>query len=69
MNQTTAAQAQAFIAANPGLCYRTLEAKLLEAHPDLTWQDARYIDALAAARPDCGYDCDEQCPVTGNAEE
>lgn len=58
-NDVTAA---AIVAANSGACYRTLIGIL----------DAAGIhdcDTVAAsARPDCGYDCDDRCPVSGRAE-
>lgn len=66
--ETTQEQAQQFIDARPHTCYRTLEKQLMAAHPDLTWQDDRYMVYLAEKRPECGYDCDERCPVSGNAE-
>lgn len=58
------AAVQAIIAANPKACYRTLERKLHKAGV----LDEAAGKALAAARPGCGYDCDEGCPVSGRCE-
>ena len=65
---------QAIIAANPKACYRTLERKLDKAGV----LDLEAYDALAAARPNCGYGCDGDdgpnpdgtygCPVSGRCE-
>lgn len=56
------AKAQSIISANPKACYRTLQGILNQAGV----RDCEPV--LAAARPDCGYDCDECCPVSGRHE-
>ena len=60
---------KALIDSNPRACYRTLERKLHKAG----LLDVAAYDALAAARPNCGYGCDGDddgpgCPVSGRCE-
>ena len=59
------------IAANPKMCYRNLYSKLyrevLSKNND-SKLDNIVENMLISARPGCGYDCDELCPVSGRAE-
>lgn len=74
MNDSNHTAAQALITAHPKACYRTLERKLHKAG----LLDAAAYDALASARPNCGYACDGDdgpnpdgtlgCPVSGRCE-
>ena len=55
-----------YIAANSKTCYRDLVAgmiPMLSSAPAALRKFA--ADAAIAARPSCGYDCDERCPVSG----
>jgi hypothetical protein len=65
MNGSIMQKVGRIIRENPKMCYRRLERLILRLNPELKRQDDAYIYQLAAARPDCGYACDEECPVEG----
>ena len=54
------------ISTNPRVCYRNLCGLVRNAIRDQGFDETEHL--IAAARPDCGYDCDEVCPVSGKAE-
>lgn len=56
------------IDSHPSTCFRVLEQIILKQCPELNWQDDAYWQQLIEARPECGYDCDTRCPVSGKAE-
>ena len=65
----TKAEVLRFIAANTKACYRTLVAGLASRLHGATPTMAKFVDReLAKARPQCGCDCDEGCPVSGRCE-
>ena len=65
----TKAEVLQFIGANPKACYRTLQASLVQRMGNATPTMAKFAGReLAKARPQCGYDCDDGCPVSGRCE-
>jgi hypothetical protein len=58
------------IASMPKACWRTVDRELTAHIRGGTKAMATYASkALLKARPDCGYDCDGRCPVSGRPEE